>query len=175
MVSKGKACGKFILLGEHFVIPADSKNDGAMVPALAFPLNDLCCEVRVEPKPHPHYKAKLTSNEDRETIESLMARATYAAANSLGIDISCQPLGVESSTNFPISRGFGSSASFAVALVRALDAYRKSITQRSADWSELQKATSAVEYIFHGAPERCRYRCNSGRPTHSICRRCRGP
>ena len=150
MISKGRACGKFILLGEHFVI---SGEDGvAPVPALAFPLHGLWCEVRVEPKPHPHYKAKLAHTEDRETIENLMARATYAAASSLGLDISSQPLHVDSSANFPISRGFGSSAAFAVALVRALDAFRKSITDRSADWSELQKATSAVEHIFHGRP-----------------------
>ncbi len=153
MISKGKACGKFILLGEHFVIPAGPEA-GAVAPvaALAFPLNELWCEVRVEPKPHPHYKAKLAGEEDRATIESLMARATYAAGSALGIDISGQPLHVESSANFPISRGFGSSAAFAVALVRALDAYRKTITQQSADWRELQKATSAVEHIFHGRP-----------------------
>lgn len=141
---KGKACGKFILMGEHFVIEK--------VPALAFPLLNLQCEVKVTPNHHPHYLADLPDNVDKEAVSSLMARATYAAANSLRLDIAGQPLRVESVANFPISRGFGSSASFAVALVRALDSYRKKMIGENADWNELTKATSAVENIFHGRP-----------------------
>lgn len=142
--ASGKACGKFILLGEHFVVHG--------VPALAFPLRGLECEVKLKPNHHFHFKANLTGEKDLATVESLMARATYAAANSFRIDLSGQPLRVESSANFPISRGFGSSASFAVSLVRALDEFRKHIIGEYADWQELVKATSAVEQIFHGRP-----------------------
>lgn len=141
---KGKASGKFILLGEHFVIEK--------VPALVFPLHEVFTEVKVQPNHHPHYKANLVGDEDIEAVESMMARATYAAANSLRMDIASQPLKVESTMNFPVSRGFGSSASFAVALVRALDSYRRTLIPDHADWNELVKATSAIEQIFHGRP-----------------------
>lgn len=141
---RGKACGKCILFGEHFVVSGS--------PALALPLLDLACEVTVAPDNHPHYSAKFPGNEDFEIVESVMARAFYAAADSLRLDISAQPMRVESVATFPVSRGFGSSAAFAVALARALGKYRDTIATEKAELSELIKGAAAVERIFHGQP-----------------------
>ncbi|MEW6055829.1 MAG: mevalonate kinase [Bdellovibrionota bacterium] len=148
--AKGRACGKFILLGEHFVVPSDSSPEA--VPALAFPLRDLYCEVKLMPDSHPHYTANIPGGIDREMVENLMARATYAAADSFRVDIASQPFRVESSTNFPVSRGLGSSASFSVALARAFDEYRRTLVLEGATWEELMRGSLAVERIFHGRP-----------------------
>lgn len=145
-ISIGKACGKFILMGEHFVVHQQ--------PALAFPLKDLWCTVRVQANHHQHYAAKIPGMTDPEIIQSLMARAAYAAADAMRLDIRSQPLSIESESNFPVSRGLGSSAGFAVALARALDEYRKSIFPDvgSANWLELDRAADAVDCIYHGKP-----------------------
>jgi mevalonate kinase len=148
-MSKGKACGKFILLGEHFVVHGN-------VPALAFPLRDLWTEVKVSPSQHAQYSANIAkefkSSGDLESIEAYMARATYAAADALRIDLSVQQLRIESTSNFPVARGVGSSASFSVALAYAMAEYRKSIADVPAETDELSKAAYAVEKIFHGKP-----------------------
>lgn len=158
-MAKGKASGKIILLGEHFVIPRiapEARHDigtgGVTVPALAFPLNEIWCEVKVAPSDHGRYSAKVPGNEDAEYIENLMSRAVYAAIQALRMDPASQAFTVESTSNFPVSRGLGSSASFAVALARAIDQYRQIIINEKADWDELVKATTAVERIFHGTP-----------------------
>src|SRR4051812_33526196 len=125
-MAKGRACGKYILLGEHFVV------HGA--PALAFPLEDLWCEVKVSSSEHPHYSADFPGHDDRESIENRMSRATYAIIDALRMDPASEHFKIESKSNFPISRGFGSSAAFAVALTRALEEYRKQIIHEGADW-----------------------------------------
>lgn len=143
-MTKAKASGKVILLGEHFVVGG--------IPAISFPLNDIWCEVKLTPVDHPHYEAHLPGNEDREVISNLMSRAAYAAIDAMRMDPAGQPFKIESRSNFPISRGLGSSAAFAVALARAVDQFRQGIINEKADWDELVKATTAVERIFHGTP-----------------------
>jgi mevalonate kinase len=148
---KARASGKVILIGEHFVVPTEEGGTTG-VPAIAFPLEDLWCEVRLSATDYPRYRADLPDAVARDVIENLMARATYAAADSLRIDITAQPFAVESISNFQVSRGFGSSAAFAVALARAFGEYRRQIAGSSADWNELLKAVGSVEKIFHGRP-----------------------
>lgn len=146
-MATGGACGKFILLGEHFVVHGSS-------PALAFPLPEMRCEVDVSPNHHPHYNAEIPGETNREIIERFMARATYAAADAMRVDVTAQPLRIESRANFRVSRGFGSSAAFAVALVRAFGQYRRDLVEGLGEPSrdELLRGASAVEQIFHGRP-----------------------
>ncbi|MBI2605849.1 MAG: hypothetical protein HYW49_07185 [Deltaproteobacteria bacterium] len=148
----GKACGKFILAGEHFVV------DGS-TPAIAFPLKELWCEVEVAPDVHPrytaHYEGVERTNEDEDLIKTLMSRATYAAVDTLRVNTALQPIRVASRANFPVSRGFGSSAAFSIALSQALLDYRSKIDP---NWEladphrEVARAAAAVERVFHGNP-----------------------
>lgn len=152
MNGHGKACGKFILVGEHFVV------DGS-APAIAFPLKELWCEVDVAPDVHPrytaHYEGVERTNEDEDLIKTLMNRATHAASDALRLNVAMQPIRVSSSANFPVSRGFGSSAAFSVALSQALLDYRSKIDPK---WEltdpsrEVARAAAAVERVFHGNP-----------------------
>mgnify|MGYP001617140586 CR=1 FL=1 len=153
MNGSAKSCGKFILIGEHFVVHGNS-------PAIAFPLKDLWCEVLVELSPVPRYLAKYEGvergNEDEQMIKNLMGRATRAATDALRISLPAQSLFVQSRTNFPVSRGFGSSAAFSVALSRALLQFRSQIDK--SQWeltdphTELTRTASHIEKIFHGNP-----------------------
>lgn len=59
---------------------------------------------------------------------------------------------VDSENNFPMSRGFGSSASFAVALVRALKEFEFSQTGKKLSQSEIWNGVFEIEKIFHGTP-----------------------
>lgn len=151
--TKAVASGKFILFGEHFVVPMPGQE--TTVPAIAFPISELFCEIRASLSTHALYSVQVPGSQgDKDIIESFMARATYAAGSALGIDVSKQCLKVESKTNFPISRGFGSSAAFAVALVRALEKLRLEANPNAQVHGELElfKAAQAVEKIFHGNP-----------------------
>ncbi|HRK02584.1 MAG TPA: mevalonate kinase [Oligoflexia bacterium] len=141
----GRSHGKFILLGEHFVVHGG-------VAALAFPMKDLTCEVTIVPDTVPMYRAEVPNTPERDIVENVMARAVYIAADCFRVDIKGQPIRVESKTNFPVSRGFGSSAAFAVALARAFDEYRTEVAKVRADWMEIERAVSAIETLFHGNP-----------------------
>lgn len=141
----GKSHGKFILLGEHFVVHGG-------VAALAFPMKDLVCEVTIVPDTLPIYRAEVPNTPERDIVENMMGRAVYIAADRFRVDIKGQPIRVESKTNFPVSRGFGSSAAFAVALARAFDEYRFEVAKVRADWIEIEKAVGAIETLFHGNP-----------------------
>ncbi len=140
---KATACAKFILLGEHFIVHRACS-------AIVFPIPDLQCVVKLTPNNHQHYKAEFpVSDVPKEVIENYMARATYAACSMMGVDITLQPLRVESSSNFPISRGFGSSASFSVALVQAINEYRKFLNGQPLLNENLMKTAYSVESLFH--------------------------
>lgn len=142
VTARAKACGKIILLGEHFVVPHAGSEDA---PAIALPLRSVSCEVEVTLAPEPGCVAEGVAPERRSAIEAKMAEAVRAAATALAID---GPLHVRSRATVPLARGFGSSAAFSVALTRALDAL--ATHDRSA--RDLGAVTHAVETIFHGAP-----------------------
>lgn len=111
------------------------------------------------PDVHPRYCAGYEgverTNENEDLIKILMSRATHAAADALRLNIAMQPLRVSSSANFPVSRGFGSSAAFSIALSQALLDYRSKI---DSNWEltdpaqEAARAAASVERVFHGNP-----------------------
>lgn len=138
-LATARACGKVILLGEHFVVP---HADSADAPAIALPLHSVSCEVSVEPGPRA-FRADDVPPEVRVLVEKRMEAAVDAAASALAMELGS--MSVRSRATLPISRGFGSSAAFSVALTRALAAFAR--------WTgDLTRATHAVETVFHGAP-----------------------
>src|SRR5882757_5154578 len=104
---KGQACGKIILLGEHFVV-ADRATAGTA--AIAFPLPALRCEVVVTHDGRAGCVAEDMPADARKAVEARMARAITVAADRLDLDASA--LQVRSRSTIPIARGFGSSAAF---------------------------------------------------------------
>lgn len=142
--ARAKACGKIILLGEHFVVPHAGSDDA---PAIALPLRSVACEVEVTLAHEPGCVAEGVAPHLRGAIEAKMGEAVHAAATALGID---GPLHARSRATVPFSRGFGSSAAFSVALTRALDALDTRAHDRTA--RDLGAVAHAVETVFHGAP-----------------------
>lgn len=135
MKTKATACGKVIVLGEHFVVPHD---DGAEAPALAIPLRGVSCSVEVTRGEMTACIAESCAPAAKAAIEEKMARAVAGAADALRID--ARGLTVRSHATVPLARGFGSSAAFSVALARALGA------------SDVGGTAHAIETVFHGAP-----------------------
>jgi mevalonate kinase len=142
---RARACGKVILLGEHFVVPHVGTSH---TPAIAFPLPSLSCEVEISRASRASCVAEGAPDGARPGLEERMARAVQAAAAALLVDP--RGLRVRSRATFPISRGFGSSAAFSVALSRALRAFAES--RPSPHDAALQEAAHAAEAVFHGTP-----------------------
>jgi mevalonate kinase len=143
---RARACGKLILIGEHFVVPHAGTSHA---PAIAFPLPSLSCEVEITRAGRAHCVAEGAFDGARAACEERMARAVEAAAAALRVD----PRGfcVRSRATFPISRGFGSSAAFSVALTRALRALFHGARSHDDD-GEIRDAAHAAEAVFHGTP-----------------------
>lgn len=119
----GRAPGKLILCGEHAVVYGH--------PAVAFAV-DLHTEVTLERQPGP---LSIPGEDAR-------LRAALRALLPDG-------LRVELTGTLPVGRGMGSSASLAVAAVRALDA----LTGRpAAAADELVERSMPAERVFHGNP-----------------------
>jgi len=124
----GRACGKVILLGEHFVV------HGA--PALAAPL--LAWETEVT------LLADATCIDapgvSREDVLEALALATGAWGRPLP--------GIRVRSTLPIGAGLGSSAAFATALVRAL---AQSLPE-PVDGEERARVVHLLEERVHGTP-----------------------
>ncbi len=148
---KERAHGKFILLGEHFVVHSQ-------VPAIAMPLSDLWCEVTIEPSNKLEFYAEYDhvpkTNEDENQIHELMQKAFLAATSVFEIHSHSFQYKVSSRANFPISRGFGSSAAFAVALSKAVSKLNPQFSSKPElqQKSLLSTAAFTIEKIFHGNP-----------------------
>ncbi len=134
----GKACGKFILLGEHFIVTAAT-------PALAFPVPSLFCDVSLEEAPNNSFEAQSVYGiAQEEQVKSRMEESLNIVLRFMKKEGFTFKL--TSNTNIPIQKGFGSSAAFAVALCRAVTSYFKE------DFGVLGNSIDSIESLFHKTP-----------------------
>lgn len=123
-----KACGKFILGGEHSVVYRGR--------ALAFPLPKLELHYRE----HRNAQKKLILNGKIES-ESRLDRLLQLRS-ALGIESSCP--GIEIKSDIPLGAGLGSSAALCVAMLRA--------HFPALSGTELAQRALIGERLFHGKP-----------------------
>ena len=147
LVDMGKAHAKVILVGEHFVVPSVDARGNAVSgsAAVAIPLPGLHTEVRLTPSTSVSCELDSESEEQGFTdgATDLMEKALRLAANRFQWDLAEKPLHIYSSSNFPASRGLGSSASFSVALTRAFK-------RLSAKQCDVRTEAQQLENLFHG-------------------------
>lgn len=143
----GRACGKFILSGEHFVVPEHAFAVGA----IAFPLKNIFCELTVcESRtnkynlnsfhPYPFERVLASLEQAMRTL-----RTAFDLPTTTCFDIHCK-------TNIPIARGFGSSAAFSLSLVRAFIKWWHHAQNASIPLGTEQEIALEIEKIFHGSP-----------------------
>ena len=137
MIASYRACGKLILLGEHFVVHG--------TPALAAPIAAVSTEASVldDPAaPGPRLDVPF-DGETRDVAESLLR----LAVDRLAIPAN-RGWQVRVRSDVPIGYGLGSSAAFAVAVCGALA--RAAGHELSLD--ALNAHAHALERVVHGAP-----------------------
>lgn len=130
------ACGKAILLGEHFVVYGAA--------AVAVPLTGVQTTVTVTPLPAPQSSCWVDPTLSPAESE-LAARLLHHARRRLG---STRPVAVRAHSTIPRGCGLGSSASLAVALCGAL----ARAEERSLSSEELRAHAHALEELVHGTP-----------------------
>ncbi len=148
----GRACGKVIVVGEHFVL------DGAE--ALAMPLPNFWTEVTWTPSRQPlsiDSDHSLSAAAETDALRMLRAAAIHAGISPLGE--------VVVRSTVPLHRGFGSSAALAVAALRAARQLRDKPEKpglqadisdavddtHDRDDADLIGAARAVENVVHGS------------------------
>jgi mevalonate kinase len=135
-LGRGRACGKLILLGEHFVVHGS--------PALALPLPVVSTEVSVVDTGAAGPRLRTDASGD---VEETALQMVHAALERLGLPVNA-PWQIEVRSTVPPGHGLGSSAAFAVALLRALaDASGATLALE-----ELNAHAHALEGIVHGTP-----------------------
>lgn len=130
------ACGKAILLGEHFVVYG--------VPAVAVPLTGVRTTVTATPLLSPQSSCWVDptlSPAESELAAQLLRHARLRLGSTL-------PLSVRAHSTIPRGCGLGSSASLAAALCGAL----ARAEDRSLTSEELRAHAHALEELVHGAP-----------------------
>jgi mevalonate kinase len=133
VLGRYRACGKLILLGEHFVV------HGA--PAIALPLPGLGTEVTVVSDP------ALPAARLDTPVDELADKLLRGALAELGLDEG-RGLRVKVSSTIPVGYGVGSSAAYAVALLGALS---RAVGRPLAPEPLHEKAHS-LEHLSHGQP-----------------------
>ena len=134
-----RACGKCILLGEHFVVYG--------TPALALPVSAVGTDVRVE-EAFGGKGWELISSADLTSEDEQRSREMLAAAvKGLALDPGASRRVTVEST-IPLGHGLGSSAAFSVALVGAL----ARSAGRQLPPTELRQRAHALEQLVHGTP-----------------------
>lgn len=132
-VGRGDACGKAILFGEHFVVHG--------LRALAIPLPTLRTQARVE-RLGPGEQTEVHAGEGHRTSAmQAIARAT----DLLGLEGAWR---LETGSTVPSGCGLGSSAAFAVAMLRALLDHEG----RSEPTQRISTMAWEIEKIAHGTP-----------------------
>lgn len=126
----GKACGKVILLGEHFVVHG--------VPAIAAAISN-CCELTLEKAEKTAFIGPAGTSQERSktAIEGIL--------NAMGVK---ERYAITYGGNLPVFGGLGSSAAFSVAIVRAIAASRK----LKLSPEDVCKFAHEGEKAFHGNP-----------------------
>ncbi len=134
-VWSGRACGKAILSGEHFVVYG--------APAIAIPLTTLVTEVSVTRVESPGVVLDLdVPLDDQSPVERLVT----AALALLNLEPGGWKVAVRSC--FPIGCGLGSSAALGVALLRALHQVKGEVP----DEGLLNHQAFSLEELSHGTP-----------------------
>ena len=139
VLGRHRACGKCILLGEHFVVYG--------APAMALPLTGVGTEVRVERDPDAE-GWELDSTAPL-TPDALGRSNQMLAAAVKGLDL--HPglrRRVVVTSSIPLGHGLGSSAAFSVALTGAL----ASSAGRRLTRQELRVRAHLLEELVHGTP-----------------------
>ncbi len=134
VTGRASAPGKVILAGEHFAVHG--------VPALALPFTGACTTVSVAPAPPETVTltAALSENDHARAltvVEAALTRLALPRAWTVSVD-----------STIPVGFGLGSSAAFAVALVRAL----LMAAGLSATPEDVREHAHALERLFHGSP-----------------------
>jgi mevalonate kinase len=136
LLACGEAPAKLILLGEHFVVHG--------VSALALPLPLLGTHIAVHENPALDHVALDTSG---PPADATALRVLDRALALLALPASL-PWRLAVRSTIPMGHGLGSSASFAVALVRALAAAARVELSSAA----LRAHAHTLEQITHGTP-----------------------
>ncbi len=136
----GAAPGKVILFGEHSVVHGRP----AVAAALAHGLGATAEHDPEGPVLHiPRWQQHVRPNQGLDAI----SRAFAAALSAAGMAPDA-PVAVTLDGALPMGVGLGSSAAFAVSLLRALGAFRG----ESLDEATLIEGAAQVEAVFHGNP-----------------------
>ncbi len=151
----GEAGAKFILIGEHFVVHGG-------VTALSFPVKTMKTRVVVEySSDAKNILCQCTVLDSKEIEQPLplvaraMEKAIPVALGEFGLGHMHDGFRISSRSNFPVSRGFGSSASFATAAARALAELVSGTKYFDAAESidtKILKTVNVLERHFHGNP-----------------------
>ncbi len=129
------ACGKCILVGEHFVVWGGT--------ALAMPLTCLKLTVDLEARSSAKNRVAFADGVDD--------RKRLAAAQQAMVELVRDPelsVSVATTADFPAAAGLGASAAFSVAFSRALFAAQ----QAEIDEDLVAQVALSMEHHFHGAP-----------------------
>ena len=137
--------GKSILFGEHAVVYG--------YPAIAVPLDSIAFKIKLLPRPTENNSIIINEELGENLIfEDLEPQHTYRTAiatilHELKIN-KLPPMEIRLSSTIPIASGLGSSAAFAVCLVRALSAFLGFKLSNE----KVNEIAYQIEIFQHGTP-----------------------